>query len=98
MNLKEKLNEVFSDTNRCESWMYEDYDKDIIDGVEVKMVQQFGGEGSGDDFYAIYSFDDGNEKVYLKFSGWYASYHGAEFSSKYYVEPEERTITVYVAV
>ena len=85
----------------CEEFMYEgDYVKDWVkEGVfEYKGVYSCGGEGEGSDFYSVIvirNHDNHDEKYYIKFQGWYASYSGAEYDNWSFVEPKQKTITVY---
>ena len=64
-------------------------------GVVCRREDNYGGEGQGDDYWSVYSFTRGDEKVYVKFNGWYASYNGAEFTEWFFVEPKEKVITVF---
>lgn len=59
----------------------------------IKMVENFGGEGKGDDYYKVYHFID--HDVYIKFQGWYASHQGSEYEEMYEVRPKEVTTTQY---
>jgi hypothetical protein len=52
----------------------EGFDREWWDGV--KCIEQFGGEGKGDDIWAVYEVDG----KFFKASGWYASYSGSEYS------------------
>ena len=67
-------------------------------GVVCQHEANYGGEGQGDDYWSVYSFTRGDEKVYVKFNGWYASYNGAEFTEWFFVEPKEKVITVFELV
>lgn len=60
---------------------------------KIKMVEQYGGEGQGDDYHTIYCFED--HDVYVYFDGWYASHVGSEYNEMFEVFPEQKTITVY---
>lgn len=89
-----------------QSWMlehrdsYEEYFQFLDFACELGLTFEFedhyGGEGQGDEYWSVYKFSRGDEVVYVKFNGWYASYNGAEFSEWYFVEPQEKVITVYV--
>jgi len=63
--------------------------------VIFEYVDNYGGEGQGDDYWSVYSFTRGDEKVYVKFNGWYASYNGSEYNEWFFVDPREKTIIVY---
>jgi hypothetical protein len=58
-------------------------------------VDQYGGEGQGDDYWLVYSFEKDGQKLLVKFQGWYDSYNGAEYSEYKVVTAQEKTITVY---
>ena len=87
----------------CEELMYEggyvkDWSQEDNDPFEYKGVDSYGGEGEGSDFYSVTLVrnpDNHDEQYYIKFQGWYASYAGAEYDSWSFVEPKQKTITVY---
>lgn len=64
-------------------------------GLTFEFEDCYGGEGQGDEYWSVYKFSLGEEVVYVKFDGWYASYNGSEFSEWYFVEPQEKVITVF---
>ena len=86
----------------CEELMYEggyaeDWESDALP-FEYKGVDSRGGEGQGSDFYSVILIrnpDNHNEQYYTKFQGWYASYNGAEYENWSFVEPKQKTVTVY---
>lgn len=63
----------------------------------IEVVDKYGGEGKGEDWWKIYYFSDHN--IYIKIKGYYQSYLGIEFydgwDSCSEVTPKEKTITVY---
>lgn len=63
---------------------------------KIEMVEQHGGEGEGDSYWAVYNFVD--HDVFIQFDGWYASSIGSEFEEKYEVRPEQVTVTQYKRV
>lgn len=99
---------TLNDSDQCENYMDTDVPFDAEDPcdhtrkmqsigvVSVEYEDNHGGEGEGSDYYSIYrfNFEDG-EKIYVKFQGWYASYHGSEFESCFIVEPKEVTVVQY---
>ena len=103
-NFKQQVTE-YLDNNRtiCEELMYEvcftkDWSKDGSDPFEHKCVDSYGGEGDGSNFYSVILIrnpDNHDEQYHIKFQGWYASYVGAEFTDWSFVEPKQKTITVY---
>lgn len=61
-----------------------------IAGNTLRHEAQFGGEGSGDQYYFVVSLTDNNgKKTYWKYFGWYASYNGGEITEVVQVEPKE---------
>jgi hypothetical protein len=74
-----------------------DFNEDFIKCYDLikdgKIVDSYGGEGKGDNYYKIWYFP--SQEVYLKFDGYYNSYDGAQFTGTYEVLPKEKTITVY---
>ena len=86
----------------CEELMYEGgyvkgWQSDSLP-FEYKSVDSYGGEDQGSDFYSVILIrnpDNHDEQYHIKFQGWYASYNGAEYESWSFVEPKQKTITVY---
>lgn len=64
-------------------------------GVSFKFKDNYGGEEQGRQFWSVYSFTSGDHTVYVKFDGWYASYHGSEYEEYKFVEPVEKVIMVF---
>ena len=64
-------------------------------GVTVEHLDRFGGEDMGTAYYSVYSFEKDDQKVYVKFDGWYASHVGSEFTEYRFVEAKQQTVTVY---
>ena len=58
-------------------------------GITTECVDAYGGEGKGEDYWAVYKFSKGDEAVYVKFDGWYASYNGSEFDEWFFVKPKQ---------
>lgn len=63
--------------------------------ISWKREDNYGGEGMGDDYWSVYSFSKDDQKVYIKFDGYYQSYNGAEFDEFYQVEPKQVTVTQF---
>jgi hypothetical protein len=64
-------------------------------GLTFEFEDRYGGEGQGDEYWSVYKFSLGEEVVYVKFDGWYASYNGSEFNEWFFVEPQEKVVTVF---
>lgn len=68
----------------------------VRDGWSGKVVDSFGGEGEGDQYWMVISVSDGETTRYFRRDGWYASYDGGYLDGDTYeVSPREKTITVY---
>jgi hypothetical protein len=66
-------------------WFMEEFFEDDEPGLEselsekgyfFKNVEQFGGEGKGDQYWVVFSVTHNDEVSYFKINGWYASYDG----------------------
>jgi len=65
-------------------------------GIKANCVASYGGEDQGTTYYSVYKFTQGDISVYIKFSGWYASYNGAEYQGFSFVVPKEVTKIEYI--
>lgn len=96
LTFKEILEKVEAHYGEVEEFAY-DHESTEISGVgQMEEVDQYGGEGMGDDWYAIKHFPD--HDVYVKVSGYYSSYDGTDFDGWNCcteVKPAEKKITVY---
>lgn len=63
--------------------------------LNFELVDRYGGEDQGSDYWSVYSFTDGMQVVFIKFDGYYASYDGSTYEEFYEVQPIEKTITVF---
>ena len=59
------------------------------------LVEDYGGEDMGSTYYAVHKFTRGDEVVFIKFYGYYASYNGADYEGFRFVTPKEKTVVVY---
>lgn len=65
-------------------------------GLIVKFEDNFGGEGEGSQYWSVYSFTKDDQTVHVKFNGWYASYHGSEFTEWFFVKLKQVTVTQFI--
>lgn len=72
-----------------------DHEDEDFGDFPFRLEENYGGEGDGEECYSVYSFDTSDGKIYIKFNGWYQSYHGSEFTEYFEVLPFQETITVY---
>lgn len=63
--------------------------------AQPTLVEDFGGEDMGSTYYAVHKFTRGDETVFIKFYGYYASYNGADYEGFVFVNPKEKTVVVY---
>jgi hypothetical protein len=63
--------------------------------INFELVDRYGGEDQGSDYWSVYSFTDGMQVVFIQFQGWYASYDGSTYEEFYEVQAVEKTITVF---
>jgi hypothetical protein len=111
LEIKEILESDLFEENELspDNWMHEDvyeHTDEIDDNPElfteysklgkIECVEQFGGEGQGDNYYSVYHFED--HDVYIQFQGWYASHHGSEYEEMFEVKPYEEVVTKYKQV
>ena len=90
-------NRAICDELMCEGNYVKDWESDALP-FEYKGVDSYGGEDQGSNFYSVIIIrNPGNhgEQYYIKFQGWYTSYDGADYDSWSFVEPKQKTITVY---
>ena len=106
MSLKEVVKELLTAAGSCVKNQFfwseaqqnddelEDFDKSLKEkGITYTHVDSYGGEGMGEEYWSVYSFNNDDELVYVKFDGYYASYNGADFSRWFFVEPKEVVVT-----
>ena len=102
-NFKQQVTEYLNNNREiCKEMMYEgvyamDWESDELP-FGYKGVDSYGGEGQGSDFYSVILIRNPanhDEQYHIKFQGWYASYNGAEYESWSFVEPKQKTITIY---
>lgn len=61
----------------------------LVDSYVLTVVDEYGGEGMGDDYYFVLLVEKGEEKKYYKIYGYYTSYNGGYLDSIREVVPEE---------
>lgn len=104
MKLIDKLNELFelADKEGIEyaypsDLIHGEIDKQFFEsnGIKAELLEEYGGEDCGSEYYAVIKFSTSEETVIIKFDGWYASYHGADYLNHYEVKPVDTTVTMY---
>ena len=99
------LEQGFFHEGISDEWAIDDEDdQDSVDGVAKSLgeagitfecVEQEGGEGEGDHYHTVYKFSKDGEDIFVKFNGWYASYHGSEMNDYKIVTPKTIEVVVY---
>lgn len=101
MTLKTKISEILnSDVGKqaCKYLIHEynasrvelltEFHTELVSNdINLSIVDSYGGEGEGEQYWAVYEFSLRDETVYVQFDGFYSSYNGAEFQEWFFVEP-----------
>lgn len=92
MNIKEQIKEIinrehehksrYSDTvyRSPGTAILRDEDRFTSEGIEFRQVEQFGGEGQGDNYWIVFSSTRDNKTQFWMVPGWHASHVGSELS------------------
>ena len=91
----EQILEVIESKLSVEEFGCGDFAHEELELGEIKVVDEYGGEGQGETWFCVFHFKD--HDVYIRVNGFYSSYCGVEFYDGYghEVKPIEKTITVY---
>lgn len=72
--------------------------KNVIRGVTIKCLEDFGGMDMGSERYVVFSMTDETGTRYFRKDGFYQSHYGTDWDGEFReVRPVEKTITVYEA-
>lgn len=94
--IQEFFHSELTESTKWDSEEVTDFRKKLSDvGIRFEHVDNYGGEEQGRDYWSIYAFHDEAHVVYVKFEGWYASYHGSEYDEWYFVEPRQVQVTQF---
>lgn len=100
-SLKQKVAVILaeSDSDIIKQFFWSDADEDYESFTEANVkfehMDNYGGEGGGEDFWSVYKFTDGTDEVFVKFDGYYSSYIGRDFEEYFFVTPKEVMVTQY---
>lgn len=94
-DLVKQLRQIPEYKNSNLDWfeIYNNYCKKKLGLDNLKLVDSYGGEGKGEDYYFVLHHKPTDE--YIKFEGWYTSYDGCGIDKVYIVKPVERLVTFY---
>lgn len=79
-------------------WAFETpRDGEPVDGLgTVFLEKQHGGEGQGDEYWAVFKVVDGDSVRYFRIEGYYLSFSGGEFDGPFHeVAPVEKLVVFY---
>lgn len=96
MDFKEIIAELKNQDITVEDFAYGDIPNPLVNIGSWSTIDKYGGEGQGSRWDSTKFFPEHN--IYIKTSGYYSSYNGADFSGWEdcrQVVPTEKTITVY---
>lgn len=103
MNFHEFMKEFIEECGGEDYLLYGSPTDELVDGNDLYSyadslvcVEQYGGEGQGDEIWAVYKVNEDGVDKYYKVEGWYASYEGASYSEYYEVEPKQVVVTKYM--
>lgn len=65
-------------------------------GITAEHVDNYGGEDCGSEYWSVYEFSKGKDKVLVKFNGWYQSYNGSEFGEWFFAKPVPKSGFDYI--
>lgn len=81
-----------------DEWIDQGFRGVDIPGIgRAELLEQYGGEGQGDDLWQVFKVTDpeGNERIFRR-TGWYASYSGGDYDGPTEaVKGVEKVITVW---
>lgn len=98
--LKSRWNDHTWNVAGEEAWhsaKYGDVDDHPTELGQIYFVDEFGGEGQGDDYWVVIRIvsADGTERFFKRL-GWYQSFNGGELDGPTIeVRPREKMVTVY---
>lgn len=88
--------EIENKPNKWDDDNFVEFKKQLVEAnISFELVDRYGGEEQGSDYWSVYLFTDGLQVVFIQFQGWYASYEGSTYEDFYEVKPVEKTITVF---
>lgn len=69
-------------------------------GFKIKQVDQYGGEGKGDEYWVVFSVEKDGEKEFWEIPGWYASHNGSELDTggMFKVEQVEKVVKIWKSI
>lgn len=81
-----------------DAWAEQDTSESVmVEGLGlVNVIESFGGEGQGDDYYMIFFVDAGEWEQYYKLGGYYQSYDGGYYDGPLFkVNPVVKPVTFW---
>ncbi len=97
MNYSEILSILQEKIEGVSQFAYEDFDSNEMGLGDYEIVEKYGGEGKGEEWYKVFYFVE--HDVYVRIDGWYSSYNGTDFEDGWNcckeVKPQQKVVTVY---
>ena len=93
-----KFREAVEKAEYQNGFLYGDPDAGDLNDIICTCIEQHGGEGQGDNIWAVYKVTEEGQEKYYKVNGWYASYDGASYQDTVEVEPYQETVTKFKEV
>ena len=78
----------------------DEYNENYFDGgdARVSLVDNYGGEGQGDEFWYVLKFTEGARQVFVRLNGSYSSYAGRDYDDWEFVKPVQVTRTEWAGM
>ena len=80
----EQIKKILNENCEIQDFGYDDIDFEALGLGKVKVVDSYGGEDQGSEWYTVKHFVD--HDVYIRLDGYYSSYEGTDFSGRDYEE------------
>jgi hypothetical protein len=101
IELQTKITDILNSDNRIPEYMMDEYVPEQTrtlfanEGISINLVDTYGGEDQGSDYWSVWKFIKDSDTVLIKFYGFYASHYGTDYLGFKIVTPQQKTITVY---
>ena len=98
---KEMTNAVVDGEEVCKEMLHGDsghFDELVKlrpEKISAVVVDSYGGEDQGSEYYHVWKFTMDDEVSYVRFDGTYASHYGTDYDGWGFVTPREKTVIVY---
>ncbi len=88
--------EIECGPNRWDDQEIVEFKKQLTEAnLNFELVDRYGGEEQGSDYWCVWKFSKDGEECFVKFYGYYASHYGSEYQGFKFVTPVQKLMTVY---